>query len=46
MPAYDKLAFFIGSWQKYTAGIILEITLTDFKKLINLNKILKHGTKH
>ena len=36
MPAYDKLAFFVEVWQKLGAGIILEISLTDFKKLINL----------
>ncbi len=31
MPASDKLAFFVGKWQKKAGGIILEISLTNSK---------------
>ncbi|SHM97086.1 hypothetical protein SAMN05878281_2807 [Salegentibacter salegens] len=33
MPAYDKLAFFIGNWQRKRGGIILEIGLVAYLKI-------------
>ena len=44
MPADDKLAFFIWYWQESASGIILEISINTFEKLINLIiKFIKMG---
>jgi hypothetical protein len=40
MPAYDKLAFFVGNWQGIPGGTILERSLIALIKLINLNKFI------
>ena len=45
MPAYDKLAFFLGVCQYFSSGIIFD--LMGIQIMNSLTKIkTKNGTKH